>query len=173
MHFDVVDQHAGGVERSHDRSGETIVAAYRSTQHATGFVDLHVAVDERLQRVDRGGVRRRQRDGQALTAGAGLQLVGTTFSIPTNGISAAMLASDSGSLAKVSANILQISGSNIGLGAASVGVGLHEQRDLERDRDEPISDAGDRDDNPSVRTRGSELSSRDYRTHRICESELG
>ena len=40
---------------------------------------------------------------------------------------------------------------------AGVGVGFQGQQGLERNCHGPISDGGDRNDNPSVRTRGSEL----------------
>jgi hypothetical protein len=50
---------------------------------------------------------------RAYVAGAGLALAGSTFSIPGNAVSSAMLASDAGSLAKVSGGAITASGPNV------------------------------------------------------------
>jgi hypothetical protein len=49
----------------------------------------------------------------AYAAGAGLSLTGSTFSIPSNAVGSAMLASDAASLAKVSGGAMQASGQNV------------------------------------------------------------
>jgi len=53
------------------------------------------------------------------TAGAGLQLSGTTFSIATNGVTNGMLASDAASLSKVSGGLMHSTGARIGVGTNS------------------------------------------------------
>lgn len=56
------------------------------------------------------------------SAGSGLSLGGTTFSVANNGISNVMLASDGTSLNKVSAGNMFVNGANIGIGT-SVAIG--------------------------------------------------
>ncbi len=52
-------------------------------------------------------------------AGAGLQLAGNVFSITSNGVTSAMLASDTASLNKVSGGAMSTNGSLVGIGSAS------------------------------------------------------
>jgi hypothetical protein len=59
------------------------------------------------------------------TAGAGLQLSGTTFSIATNGVTNAMLASDAASLSKVSGGLMHSTGARIGIGTSAPAANLH------------------------------------------------
>lgn len=64
------------------------------------------------------------------TAGSGLTLAGTVFSIPSNGVTAAMLATDSAGLNKVSGGNVFIQSNNLAVGAGTPTSKLHVFGDL-------------------------------------------
>jgi hypothetical protein len=59
------------------------------------------------------------------SAGAGLSLAGSVFSVPAGGITSTMLDTDAASLTKVTGGLMAISGPNIGINSAAPETDLH------------------------------------------------